>query len=208
MSLRGLEAGTRCALLISECQRGVIEPGLSPFDTLAEQAGARGIVPRIARLAEAFRAASMPVVHLHVAHRPDYADVPRTSWIITRSIKKSHMKAGSADVEAVPGLEPQEGDHVQSRRFALGSFHGTELDTTLRHLGVQTLVVVGVSTNVAVNATALAGSDLGYQVLVPEDCIAGASVETHEFVLRNLLPLYSTITTQAAVEAALRGDSA
>ncbi|MDB5885598.1 MAG: isochorismatase family protein [Polaromonas sp.] len=208
MSLRGLEAGIRTALLISECQRGVLEPGLSPFATLSEQASARGIVPRIARLAQVFRNAKMPVVHLHVAHRPDYADVPRTSWIIASSVKKGHMKAGSMDVEAMPGLEPQESDHVQSRRFALGSFHGTELDTTLRHLGVKTLVVVGVSTNVAVNATALAGSDLGYQVLVPEDCIAGATVESHEFVLRNLLPLYATITTQAAVEAALRGANA
>lgn len=203
MPLRGLEPGTRVALLISECQRGVLDPARSPFATLAAQAAEREIVPRIARLAESFRAAGQPVVHLHVAHRPDYADLPRTNVIVARTAKAGLMKQGSADAQPLPGLEPQAGDHVQSRRFALGAFNGTELDTTLRHLGVRTLVLTGVSTNVAINVTAVAGSDLGYQVLVPEDCIAGASAETHEFVLRHLLPLYATVTTQEAVQAAL-----
>ncbi len=207
MAVRGLEPGTRVALLISECQRGVLEADRSPFVTLAAQAAERDIVARIARLAQAFRAAGQPVVHLHVAHRPDYADLPRTNVIMARSFKAGSMKIGSDDVEPMLGVEPQPGDHVQSRRFALGAFHGTELDTTLRHLGVRTLVLVGVSTNVAINVTAVTGSDLGYQVLVPEDCIAGASAESHEFVLRNLLPLYATVTTQDAVQASLRPAS-
>lgn len=205
MTLRGLEPGRRAALLISECQRGVIERGQSPFDGLAEQAELRGIVPRIAALAAAFRAAGQPVVHLHVAHSPDYADLARTSMLMARSAKTGFMKIGSVDVEAVAGLLPQPGDHIQSRRFSINGFNGTDLDTTLRHLGVTTVVLVGVSTNVAINTMAVSAADLGYQVLVPEDCIAGASAETHAFVLQHLLPLYSTVSTQAAVAAALPG---
>jgi nicotinamidase-related amidase len=64
-----------------------------------------------------------------------------------------------------------------------------------------------VSSNVAINHTALTGSDLGYQVLVAEDCSAGASAETHAFMVRNLLPLYATVTTQAEIEAALRATA-
>ncbi len=205
MTLRGLEPGRRAALLISECQRGVIERGRSPFDGLAEQAEQRGIVPRIAALAAAFRAAGQPVVHLHVAHRPDFADAPRTSMLMARSAKTGFMRAGSADVEPVVGLLPQPEDHVQSRRYSINGFNGTELDATLRHLGVQTVVMVGVSTNVAINTMSVTAADMGYQVLVPEDCIAGASAETHAFVLQHLLPLYTTVTTQAAVAAALPG---
>lgn len=201
--LRGLEPGSRAALLISECQRGVIERGLSPFDGLAEQVQQRSIVPRIAALADAFRAAGHAVLHLHVAHRPDYADLPRTSVLMARSAKTGFMKMGSRDVEAVAELVPQAVDHVQSRRFSINGFNGTELDTTLRHLGVRTVVLVGVSTNVAINTMAVSAADLGYQVLVPEDCIAGASTETHAFVLQHLLPLYATITTRAALAAAL-----
>lgn len=203
--LRGLEPGTRAALLISECQRGVIERGRSPFAGLAEQVEQRGIVQRIAALAAAFRAAGQPVVHLHVAHRPDYADVARTSMLMVRSAKTGFMKTGSADVDPVVQLLPQTEDHLLSRRYSINGFNGTDLDATLRNLGVQTVVLVGVSTNVAINTMAVTAADLGYQVLVPEDCIAGASAETHAFVLLHLLPLYATVTTQAAVASALPG---
>lgn len=206
MSLRGFEPGTRAALLISECQRGVVEPGLSPFEGLAEQVRQRGLVTRVARLAQAFRRAWLPVLHLHVVHRPDYTDLPRTSLIIASTVKHRRMHEGSPDVEPVAGLEPLAGDHIHARRYALGAFHGTDLDTTLRHLGVRTLVLCGVSTNVAINGSALAGSDMGYQVVVPEDCIAGASAESHDFIVKNLLPLYATVSTQDAVEAALRAE--
>src|SRR5690606_17985059 len=108
--IRGLDKGQRAALLISECQLGVIDPQLSPFQTLAEQVGARAIVPRIARLAQAFRKATLPIIHLHVVHRPDYVDLPRTSAIIVRSIKDKRMNAGSRDVLPVEELAPHEGD--------------------------------------------------------------------------------------------------
>lgn len=203
MALRGMESGTRAALLISECQRGVIEPGLSPFESLAAQVVERGIVARIAALADAFRRAGQPVVHVLVAHRPDHADVARTSMLMVRSIKTGFMKIGSADVEPVPELTPQPGDHVHARRFSLNGFNGTDLDATLRHLGVRSLVLTGVSSNVAINSMAITGADLGYQVLIPEDCIAGASAESHAFMVTQLMPLYATVTTQQAVQAGL-----
>ncbi|MCY1258352.1 Isochorismatase family protein YecD [compost metagenome] len=201
--LRGLDKGQRAALLISECQQGVIDPALSPFQSLAAQAVARNIVPRIARLAQCFRDAELPVIHLHVVHRPGYPDLPRTSAIIVRSVKDQRMIAGSQDVLAVDELQPHPTDIVHARSFALVAFHGTELDAMLRHMGVQTLVAVGVSTNVAISGLSLCGSDLGYQVVVPEDCIAGASAESHEFILRNLLPLYSTVCDSDAVVQAI-----
>lgn len=203
MALRGLGPTDRPALLISECQRGVVEPGLSPFVTLAEQVEARGIVGKIGALAAAFRAAGLPVFHLHVAHRADCADVPLTNVILARSVKQGRMRIGTPDVESVPALEVMPGDVLHARGFSLVSFHGTDLDQQLRNRGVTTLVLCGVSSNVAVSGTALCGSDLGYQVLVPEDCIAGATAESHAFMVQQSLPLYSTLTTGAAVADAI-----
>lgn len=201
--IRGLDRGQRAALLISECQRGVIEPAHSLYPGLVEQVQSRGIVPRIASLAEVFRAAGLPVVHLHVAHRPDFADLPRTSIIISRSVKTGAMAIGSVDVEAVPELAPHPVDVVDARRYSLVAFHGTGLDQTLRNLGVQTVVLAGVSTNVAISGAALCASDLGYQVVVAEDCIAGATAESHAFIIANLLPLYSTLSDAQSVGQAI-----
>jgi nicotinamidase-related amidase len=61
------------ALVISECQRGILDPAVSVTPGLAAQAAERGIVARIAELADAFPAAGLPVVHCHIAHRPDLA---------------------------------------------------------------------------------------------------------------------------------------
>lgn len=202
--IRGMEAGRGVALIVSECQRGVIEPGRTDFPTLAEQVERRGLVARTAALADSFRAAGLRVIHAHVAHRPDYADLPITNVIMARSKKKGGMKLGSVDAEAVPGLAPRPTDIVHSRGYSLVGFHGTDLDTRLRHMGIQTLVFSGVSTNVAISGMALAASDLGYQSIVAEDCIAGASEESHDFIVRNLLPLYSTVTSSSQIVEALR----
>lgn len=202
--LRGFDKGQRAALLISECQMAVLDPSLALFQGLAEQVAKRGIVSRIARLAQAFREAKLPVIHLHVAHRPGYIDLPRTSAIIAGSTKQNRMIAGSRDVEAVAELQPQEGDILHSRSFSLVAFHGTDLDATLRNMGVETVVPVGVSTNVAISGMSLCASDLGYQVVVPEDCIAGATAESHEFIVANLLPLYSTLSDSDSVIQAIR----
>lgn len=203
--IRGLEPGRKPALLISECQRGVIEHGMTDFPGLADQVAERGIVVRIAALAQHFRNNGFAVIHLHVAHRPDYADLPKTSLIVARTVKNQRMRLGTAEADSVAGLAPQPTDIVHSRTFSLLGFNGTNLDAMLRHLGIQTLVLAGVSTNIAINGLAVCGSDLGYQVVVPEDCTAGASAETHQFMVANALPLYSTVTDSAAVTQSLNG---
>ncbi|MES2025633.1 MAG: isochorismatase family cysteine hydrolase [Pseudomonadota bacterium] len=197
--IRGLNKGQKAALLISECQRGVIEADLSSFPGLVEQVNTRDIVKKISRLADEFRAAGLPVVHLHVVHRSDYADLPVTSVIMGMSVKNGRMKIGSVDVESVPELPVQPGDILHARSYSLVAFHGTDLDQILRNMGVQTVVLAGVSTNVAINGSALCASDLGYQVVIPEDCIAGASAESHTFLSKQLLPLYTTVTNSDTV---------
>jgi len=199
MSIRGLESGRRVGLVINEMQKGTIEAGRSDFPTLVEQVAARNIVPKIARLADAFRAAGMPVFHAHICHQPDYADLPLTNLIMARSKRNGRQQVGSVDTEPVPGMEPVPGDVVHVRGYSLIAFHGTDLHTRMRNMGVQTVVPVGVSTNIALQGLALFASDLGYQVVIPEDCTAGASVETHEFAVKHLLPLYSTLTTSAQI---------
>jgi nicotinamidase-related amidase len=201
--IRGLEPGRRVALLINEMQRGTVEAGRTDFPELAEQVASRGLVPRIAALAEAFRAAGMPVVHAHIAHRPDYADLPMTSLIMARSRKNGRQKVGSVDAEPMPGLVPAPADVVHTRGYSLIAFHGTGLDTRLRNMGVQTVVPCGVSTNVALQGLAIAASDFGYQVVIPEDCTAGSAPDIHDLIVKTLLPLYSTVTTSERIAEAL-----
>lgn len=201
--MRGLEKGSRVALLISECQRGVISAEHSNFPTLVEQVAKRGIVAKIANLAEAFRKAGQEVVHLHVAHDANYAGLPVTNVILGMSVKSGAMLKGSVDVESVDALMPADTDIVHSRPMSLVGFHGTDLDSVLRYRGITTVVPVGVSTNIAIPGLSVAASDLGYQVIVPEDCVAGADDEAHNFAIRRMLPLVSTVTESSKIIEAI-----
>jgi len=193
--VRGLDSGERPALVISECQRGVLDPAVAIFPGLAQQAQERGMLANIARLAAAFRTHDFPVVHVHVAHRPDFGGVVVNSMVTARSRKAESMRAGTPDVEPMEGLVPEPSDYVSARRSGLGMWYGTDLDATLRNLGVATVVLSGVSTNLALFAGAIGAVDRGYRAVLAEDASAGAAPELHEWMITNALPLVTTITS-------------
>ncbi len=201
--VRGLEQGRRAALVISECQRGVLDPDLAVFAGLAEHAAGRHALARVAELADRCRALGLPVVHAHVAHRPDFAGMATTNPISALAAREGRMVAGTAEVEAMDEVAPEPADHVSLRRSGLGMWYGTDLDATLRHLGVGTVVLTGVSTNVAIVAGCLGAVDRGYHAVVAEDATAGASTETHKWNVEHTLPLLATVSSSAEVVEAL-----
>jgi nicotinamidase-related amidase len=202
--VRGLDAGQRAALVISECQRGVLDPSIAIFPGLADQAAARDIVGKIERLAAAFRAAGFPVVHVHAAHREDFGGVVPNSLISARSKKMHTMVEGTPAVEPVEGAIPEPSDYVSGRIAGIGMWYGTSLDSTLRNNGVSTVVLCGVSTNLALFAGSVGAVDRGYSVVLPEDATAGATPEQHEWMVTNTLPLLAAMSTADEVIAAIQ----
>jgi nicotinamidase-related amidase len=202
--VRGLDDGQRAGLVISECQRGVLDASIAIFPGLAEQAADRGMLGNIDRLATAFRAAGHPVVHVHVAHRPDFGGVVPNSLVAVRARKANSMVAGTPAVEPMDGAVPTPGDYVSLRRAGIGMWYGTDLDATLRNLGVTTVVLCGVSTNLALFAGSMGAIDRGYSVVLPEDATAGAAPELHDWMVTNSLPLIATISNTDEVIAAIR----
>ena len=98
-------------------------------------------------------------------------------------------------------VEPS--DVVSHRAHGMAPFTGTTLDATLRGYGVDTVVLSGVSTNIALPGAATEAVALGYNVVLPEDCVAGATPETHQMQITMHLPLLATITDGASVIASL-----
>lgn len=193
----------RAALIVNECQLGVVDPSFSGFPGLAAHVVERGVLDRIATLADAFRARGLPVVHTPVIHRPDLADIRPNTLINALTIKGGKMKVGSAEAAYVAQLLPHLKDFVFERSAGLIAFNATALDATLRRLGISTVVLTGVSTNVAIPGNTMTATDLGYHVVIPEDCIAGSDPETHRVIVREQLRMLARITTAEAVIAAL-----
>jgi nicotinamidase-related amidase len=185
----------RTAVLTMEIQRGVVGD-LSSFPQLAEAAGRIGVVPNTARLLDAARHLGIPVIHCTAEFRADRAGSTVNCQLIAAMVRRpEHLLVGTPPTELVPELGPGPADLVCARLHGVSPFSGTSLDTWLRSLGVGTVVATGVSVNLGVLGLVIEAVNLGYQVVVPRDAVAGIPQEYADAVLDNTFPLVATMTT-------------
>ncbi|MGD0880608.1 MAG: cysteine hydrolase [Acidimicrobiales bacterium] len=195
VDLAGVAAPGQTAVLTMEIQRGVIGD-LSAFPQLAEAAQRVGVVANTARVLHAARALGVPVVHCTAEFRADRAGSTVNCQLIAAMVRNpDHLLAGTPATELVDGLGPEPVDMVCSRLHGVSPFSGTSLDTWLRSLGVRTVVATGVSVNLGVLGLAIEACNLGYQVVVPRDAVAGIPADYADAVLDNTFPLIATLTT-------------
>jgi nicotinamidase-related amidase len=197
------------AVLTVECQRGVIGAG-GALSALAVAVREAGIVPRIARVLDAARAAKAPVLHGTVVRRADGGGSTLNCRLFaaTRKAGGPGLLAGSEAAALAAELGPAESDYVVPRHHGVSLFHDSELDSLLRSLGVQTVVLTGVSLNIALLGTAIEAVNRGYQVVVPEDAVTGTPREYAAQVLEHTMRLLATITHCDDVVAAFRRGAA
>jgi biuret amidohydrolase len=192
------------ALVTSECQNGVI--GAQPVLPELADAASASVIPNGAALCAAFRAADRPVVHCVAGRRPDDRGSNRNARVFGAMLKSPvRLDLGTPAADVVPEFAVQPSDFVLSRIHGLNPMAGTDLDPILRNLGVSSIVVVGVSVNVAVTNLAMDAVNLGYQVVLPRDAVCGVPADYADAVIDNTLALLATVTTTEAVIGALGG---
>jgi len=203
-AVRGLEPGKRAALVVNEMQNAIANQAY--IDTpLTGQVAARGIVTRINGLTAAFRAVGAPVIFCTIAARRADFEGFRVNCALAAGIRrKGHLVAGTATAAVHDDLTVEPSDLVCHRSHGMAPFTGTDLDATLRGYDIDTVVLCGVSTNIALPGAATEAVALGYNVVLAEDCTAGATPETHQMQVTHHLPLLCAVTDAASVVAAVR----
>jgi len=202
VDLKALLDPARTAVLVMECQQGVIGGGAGTFGALGEAVERHGVVPAIARLLKAARAAKVPVFYLNASRRADSGGSTANCLLLALGRKGEPLVPGSKRHSVVDALAPLESDFVINRFHGVTPFHGTELDSILRNLGVRTVVAVGVSVNVGITGLTIEAVNGGYQVILPRDAVAGTPDEYVEAVFQNTLRLLATVTRTDEVIAA------
>ena len=206
MTVRGLDGGQRAALVISECQNGITNRAFSE-SPLARQVTERGIIPKIAELAAAFRNAGLPVIHCLVSLPPEGAGWRVNCVLAARLLKERRLVSGTSAAAVHDDLPVEPTDIVSERHHGMAPFTGTMLNATLRRHDIETVVLAGVSTNVALPGAATEAVGLGYNVVLAEDCAAGGTAETHRMQIAMHLPLIATISGSAAIRAVIRSPA-
>ncbi|MFJ1568981.1 cysteine hydrolase [Streptomyces erythrochromogenes] len=187
------------ALLTVECQNGVVGEE-SALPELAKEARDSGMLGRVAALVDAARGAGVQVLHAVAERRPDGLGA-NTNARLFRAAGRLPVRqlTGSRAVEVAAPISVAERDLVVRRLHGLSPMAGTDLDALLRNLGIRTLVVTGVSSNIAIPNTVFDAVNLGYRVVVPADAIAGVPASCTAEVIRNSLALVAAITTAEAL---------
>ncbi|MFE5137167.1 cysteine hydrolase [Streptomyces fagopyri] len=201
--LRELLDPATTVLLTIECQQGVVGPG-SALPELAEEARSSGALAQVARLVGAAHESGVQVIHAVAERRPDGRGANRNARLF-RAAERLPVRQlpGTAAVRVAAPIEVAEEDLVVRRLHGLSPIAGTDVDALLRNLGCRTLVVTGVSANVAVPNAVFDAVNRGYTVVVPADAIAGVPSDYTPAMIRNTLALVATVTTTEDVLACL-----
>jgi nicotinamidase-related amidase len=199
-TLPELMCAGRTVLLLQEVQNGIVGAETA-FPALADAAAAVGVIPNAARLAAAARAAGVPVVHATAENLPHGFGANRNARLFAGA-----LKAGAQNTPGTSSVRPVDevlapGDLVLPRYHGLSPMADGRLDALLRNSGITSIVVVGVSLNLAITNLVFDAVNRSYRVIVPADAVAGTPATYGQQVLDNCLGLIATLTTTGEVVA-------
>ena len=175
-------------LMIVDMQHFFLEPE-SPTFTI----GGPTILPNAQRLLSAFRQANRPVIFTRHVHHPADLDAGIMGWWW-----EGKCIEGSPESEIVPELMPLPTEKVVLKH-RYSAFYNTDLETVLRCLKVQDIVISGVMTNMCVESTARDAYFRDYRVWIPADGTGSINEEMHLASLMNLALGFAQVTTTEAI---------
>jgi nicotinamidase-related amidase len=183
----------KAALLVIDMQRFFIDPTVSGF----LQTGLV-IVPNVTRVIAAFREAGRPVIFTRHVHHPDGHDLGIMGWWW-----KGACREGSPESEIYAKIAPLPGEKV-ILKHRYSAFYNTDLETVLRGLKIEDLVICGVLTNLCCESTARDAYFRDYRVFFLADSTATITEEMHTASLLNLAYGFAFVTTADDVTNRLR----
>lgn len=176
-------------------QDGCIRVGLSATDPSRAR-----VIAAAQSLIEGARRAALPLIHVRIAFRRDYADLVQNCPIFRKTAELNAVQEGTWGAEFYSGLEPDESreNELVIRHLRTSGFVGTPLELILGKLGVGHLIVAGVATHSVVEMTVRHAVDLGYEVTVAADACAAADPAVHEASLTTMRLLADIRTVEEA----------
>jgi maleamate amidohydrolase len=194
-----LQPGSRPALLIVDVVVAYLTEGSALF---METAAAAKDANR--RLAQAARAAGVPVIFTNVQYKPDGSDggvFYRKAPVLKAFVEGSPLGAFPND------LTPAPGDRVFTKQYP-SAFFGTDLADVLHAYGIDTLLITGYSTSGCVRASALDAMQHGFVPLVVREACADRHPAPHDANLFDLQAKYAEVISEAEALAVIAAHSA
>jgi nicotinamidase-related amidase len=166
------------ALLLLDFQYGVLDTITNSADVLSRAEAALWWA----------RQQRVQVAHVRVAFtEEDFERVPTHNKALRQIVESRKFAEGSPEAAIHSRVAPQGGELVV-RKTRFGAFSTTELHRLLQELGIDTLILAGVSTSGVVLSTVRDALDRDYEIYVLADTIADHDPKLHDVLVERLLP--------------------
>jgi ureidoacrylate peracid hydrolase len=193
------------ALVVVDMQKGFIDPGGGLDRAGVSIKNQAAIVPHVRQLIGLCREAGFPILWSRQEHIPNDATVHR------RKIPTHHQKRGlevcirgTNDVEFCEGLaDCVHPDDIVFTKRRSSCFYNTTLETTLRALGTQVVIVCGVNSSYCVDSTVRDGYFREFDVVIVKECIGGSFDDLHDAFLKNFDIYFGDAFTMAEFQTVL-----
>ncbi len=190
-------APSRTALMVIDMQNDFCAEGGYVERIGKNAAPCRAVAPIVTVLADAARAAHVPVVWVFA----NYADERVVPAMLRRKremgIELPCCTPGSWG--AAPfGVQPLPGERI-FEKHSYSLFSNPNAEASLKKAGIDTLVFTGVQTNVCVESSLRDAHSRGFFVVIVQDGVASHSAKLHEATLMNVGSLWGDVLTSAQV---------
>lgn len=190
----------KCALLVIDMQDEFVKPGWCPF-WVPE---ATRQVPKIKALINCARSRQVPVIYTTFAATHHYFDRPASGAVMSNRYAQLDIDDSTLfrDGTVWHELAPLAGDII-IHKPSYGAFYDTPLETILRNLGKDTVIISGTLTNFCCGTTARQAYERGFKVVFGSDVTATDDPSLQEAELKVLRKGFARVLTADEIMQAL-----
>jgi nicotinamidase-related amidase len=191
----------KCALLVIDMQDEFVKPHWAP-DWVPE---ATRQVPVIKRLIEHCRSRNVPVIYTVYSRTHNYKDRPMTGKFMPGRYPELDIDFSQFFVEGRVWHELAPGeDEIVIHKPSYGAFYDTPLETILKNLGKDTVVICGTVTNICCGLTARQAYERSFKVVFGSDVTSSDYPELQEPELKTLRKNFARVLSADEIIHALK----
>ncbi|MBB6732459.1 cysteine hydrolase family protein [Cohnella zeiphila] len=181
---------SKTAIIVVDVQNDFCHPEGACARRGNDVGAVKEMMPNLHRLLAYARTRGVPVIFIQTFHEKATDSAAWTGRSDGKSSEVCRTGTWGADFYEVAPLP----DEIIVNKHRYSAFINTRLDTVLRTLRIETLVMTGVSTNVCVESTARHGYMLDYNIVFLSDSCAAFTQAAHDMALENIDKFFGAVT--------------
>jgi len=179
----------KTALIVVDVQNDFCHPEGACAQRGHDVSSVEGMIVQLRRLIQGAREHQVPIIFIQTFHEQA---TDSAAWASRSGGASNNVcRVGTWGAEFYE-VVPQSGDIIVNKH-RYSAFINTRLDSVLRTLKAENLIMTGISTNVCVESTARHGYMLDYNIVMVDDACAAFSRQAHEMTLENISTFFGSV---------------